>query len=708
VALRLADGFPAPEAERLVGWAKRRSIEMQVAPEGTALPKLWEALHLAILPLSGPSAAALAAFPVAFDGGGFRFDGRTYSGADCAIFLRGPGEPRQAYAVGGSAGAVVALAARRLFGDDDGPPAYEAVSGELSKDGRFVVREGLLAIDPASDRDGIAAREKFFRSLRHEKRGSVEWEFGESEAGSVGKWEKAASSFAGKKPFVVRLFPDASVKGLYTGSTRPADLSLEGGRIVVELDASAPGVPDLVSPVLAAAAKAAADPKLLGRPTLILADGARRFGSWWGRDVRGFGAFAHAAGVEPGIDEVVGSAESVSPVLAVGAAASWLEAGARLDGEAAVGRALSEGGQALARKLERWRDAARRQPVSPPPRRSFPDGFLRGVSYAMTNSIEGAYVAPRSLETLRRLRELSANSIAILPFAFLRDPASDSIAFVHHSPRGETDEGTVRAVSNARSLGMSAMVKPQLWIAGGRFVGDIAMPDEGSWRSWFASYRRFIVHHAVVAEAAGAALFCVGTELAATESRKNDWKELVAAVRLATGAPLLYAANWAANAPRVPFWDALDAIGVDFYDPLARTEKASDRALDEGVRRAIAPLAEIARRLRKPVVFTEAGYPAVRAPWISPHDEDSGRPAGSEDAARSVRAVYRVLGTEGWWKGVYWWKVFSDGKTAGGERGFAFLGTPAGRAIEDGFRGPLGVERQPATSPAPAGAASSR
>ena len=98
------------------------------------------------------------------------------------------------------------------------------------------------------------------------------------------------------------------------------------------------------------------------------------------------------------------------------------------------------------------------------------------------------------------------------------------------------------------------------------------MTDGRAWAEWFSSYRRFLVHHAVVAEAAGAALFCVGTELKSTESREKEWRDAIAAVRLSTGAPLLYAANWAVNAPRVPFWDALDAVGVDFYDPLGRTE----------------------------------------------------------------------------------------------------------------------------------------
>jgi hypothetical protein len=52
-----------------------------------------------------------------------------------------------------------------------------------------------------------------------------------------------------------------------------------------------------------------------------------------------------------------------------------------------------------------------------------------------------------------------------------------------------------------------------------------------------------------------------------------------------------------------------------------------------------------------------------------------------------VRAVFTGLEGEAWWRGVYWWKAFSDGRDApAGDRSFNFLGRPAGDAIAEGFR----------------------
>ncbi|HWZ85309.1 MAG TPA: hypothetical protein VN032_03860, partial [Thermoanaerobaculia bacterium] len=439
--------------------------------------------------------------------------------------------------------------------------------------------------------------------------------------------------------------------------------------------------------VFAAAGLAAANPALLARRTLLLAAGARRFGKWWGRDVRTFAAFTRAAAVDPSLEDVVRSSEDASPVLTVGSAAAWLDAGVRLESEALVEKSLTDAEGVLATKLSKWRDAACRQAIKPPQRRPLPEGFLRGVSYAMTGTLDEGYAAPASLGTLRHLKELSVNAISVMPYGFVKESAGGLILFVHRSPLGETDEGILRAVTDARSVGMTAMVQPQLWVGGGVPVGDIAMPDEKTWRGWFDSYRRYLVHHAVVAEASGAALVCVGTELSKTEDHEKEWRDVIAAARLATGAPLVYAASLAAGAPRVTFWDVLDAIGVDFYDPLVKAEKANDAALEEGARRAARPVAELAARTDKPVIFTEAGYASVRGAWMAPRDEDPRRAAGGEDAARAMAAVFRALGRESWWKGVYWWKVSSDGKSASpGERGSNLLGTPAEKAMSDGYR----------------------
>jgi len=691
VALRLAEGVSAgASVERIQNWARREGVALDVASDATPVPEGAEVVRVSLLPVSETNRRRLERFPVKIEARAFVFDGRTYREPSDAIALADPRRPGETLVLGIGEHTAVRLAVESIFPDEEPAPGYRVVSAEVSKTGRWNESNGALAIDRAADRDEIAEREELLRSLRPETRDGVRWLFREAERPVAARWQRVLAPYPPVRrqaPLTVRILPDSVAKARETGSSRPADLVLEGEGMRLDLDASAPTQPDLTTPVLAAAAIATGDPKLAERETLLLAAGARAAGRWWGRDVATFAAFLDRAGVEPEVSEIVTENDTVSPVLAVGAAASWLEAGRRKEGESAVRQALRGPESALSAALARWREIARRAPVAPPPRRPIPAGFLRGISYAMSNSIEGGYASPRSRGTIASLARISVDSISVMPMAFAAGLDRPEIAFVHRNPRGETDEGTVRAVTDARALGMSAMVKPQLWLPGGAFVGDITMKDESRWKSWFGAYRKFLIHHAIVAEASGAAIFCVGAELTKTEGRERDWREAIAAARWATGAPLTYAANWASSAERVPFWDALDLVGVDFYDPLSKNPQATDADLEAGARAAAEPLRKLARRLGKPIVFAEVGYPPVRAAWLAPHDESSGRPRAPLDAARSVAALFRALGSEPWWKGAYWWKVFSDGRAArSGETGFNLLGTPAEAAIAAGFQ----------------------
>ena len=669
VAIRVSADLPRPGLERLADAARARGVEVDLAAEGAAVPAGFDLLRLSTLPPSDAVRAAVLVFPVGFEAGAFVFDGRAYRKNDEAVRLTAS-TGGEIIVLGNSGSAVLSLAGRWLIAPSVSD--YEVLSGELTRSGRFERRDGRLFVDRASDRDRIAENEAFLAALKRRTRGGVVWEFPVGSEDAAAKWEKTASRFVKKGKLVVRVYPDTVTKAALTGSARPADLSGEGDALRVDLDASAPAEPDQVTPVLAAAGLAAAEPSLLSRPVLLAAAGARRAGRWWGRDVKSFAAFTRAAAVDPSIGDVLAAADSLSPVLDVGTAASWLDAGARLESEAAVEKSLGKPDAVLVPLLARWRAGALRQTVGPPKRRPLPAMFLRGVSYAAPDELENSLVSGRSREALGGLAAAGFTSIALRPAALMRDPETAQILFVRRGVRGETDEGLVRAVGDAHAAGMTAMVAPELLVGGGVSAGRVAMPGESAWAEWFFAYRRFLVHEAVVAEAAGADLFAVGVALTSTEEQKNEWKQVIAAGRLATGAPLLYAASTAAGAADVPFWDGLDVIGVQFLEPLARSEKVADATLVEGARAAARPLAELSRRLSKPVVFAHAHYPPVRAAWMTPAG-GAGRPAAPEDAARAIGAVFSALASEAWWRGVYWPQ--------------ADAGAPAAeKAILDGFR----------------------
>ena len=114
---------------------------------------------------------------------------------------------------------------------------------------------------------------------------------------------------------------------------------------------------------------------------------------------------------------------------------------------------------------------------------------------------------------------------------------------------------------------MSICIKPHIAYWGSSFSwrGEIEFSREDAWDRFWRDYRAWIT---LLAEACREADgFVVGTELDRTLRFEDEWRALIADVRAHTGAPLTYAANWT-DYQRVPFWDALDVIGIQAYFPL--------------------------------------------------------------------------------------------------------------------------------------------
>lgn len=253
----------------------------------------------------------------------------------------------------------------------------------------------------------------------------------------------------------------------------------------------------------------------------------------------------------------------------------------------------------------RWREAVRghRRPAAMR-KRSPP---LRGATFSVVNRLEGHIIANGSRLELERLRRVGYDAVALLPFGGQRGFEGTEIRWFD-GPSGESDLSMALGAARAKKLGMRVLLKPHVWTMR-RGGGDATRIEPGDWSAWFASYERFILHHALLARAIGADWFAVGTELTRSEGRP-EWRPLIAKIRAVYHGSLTYAANFDAF-EKTPFWDALDAVGVDAYFPLASGEEADDAALRRGAAAAMARMEAVAARVRRPLLITEVGYPSV-------------------------------------------------------------------------------------------------
>ncbi len=262
--------------------------------------------------------------------------------------------------------------------------------------------------------------------------------------------------------------------------------------------------------------------------------------------------------------------------------------------------------------------------------------------------------------TLDAIASLGANWIAFHPYGWIRDDGE--VRFPVFDPQRPPAQ-LVRPIREAHARGLKVLVKPHLGYWGSRFSwrGAIAFETDEAWQRFFASYRRWIVALAVACREADG--FCVGTELDGTVARAAAWREVIASVRGATKAPLTYAANWDTY-EGVPFWDALDTVGIQAYFPVGRAGAASD-ALRAAWRGRLRELAAFSSRTGRPIVFTELGYTRSRAaperPWASLPDEPEAEPY----QALLLRVALEAIETEPAVIGVFLWKWFPEPRPVG-------------------------------------------
>ncbi len=288
--------------------------------------------------------------------------------------------------------------------------------------------------------------------------------------------------------------------------------------------------------------------------------------------------------------------------------------------------------------------------------------FQRGVAFTQERWRNGGdYASPEIGKVLEPLKQLGVDSISVSPFAFMPGPGSpDLIRF-----RGESDEGISNVTSQAHRLGLKVMLKPQVWLRGGFYSGNIHFAAEADRKLWFSKYREWILHYATVAEQNHNDLLCLGNELGEMAGYEREWREIVAAVRRIYRGPITYAAHWGSEFETVAFWDALDYIGLNNYYPLSRDGDVSAAALQKGAEDVVRRVEQVQRRADRPVIFTEAGFPsrhgAVREPW----NEKLPAAIDTAEQARGYEVVFRAFYSKPWFYGMYWWKWYSTGVGGG-------------------------------------------
>lgn len=716
LAIRTTEPLATLVREDFLRWAEPRfeGLRFEVGPEATG----DAVVVLETLPASAGTVALAKGLPVELDGEVLVLDGTRYADPGLTLAVRVPEAEKATWLVVGRDSQEVvdlgfnllASTASSLVGSEGGRRRFVFSDKDyllhetyyFERSGRWAKREdGSWGIDTAAERDDFAAREKAFASLAWIERERVILMVppGEKERPELvllaAELDRAvaemaprvpAAPIADSAPVTVVAEPDHVAQGRNTGEIGEA---VPGGRADLHL---------VYHPDDVAAYRHALAGVLLARAGLAdrLPPGLRRGAAlwlsrdWYGKPWPEWLPLLAAARALPEPEQILAGDEAPD-----GSEILWAPAAA-----AVVDRLP---GKDLAEKLARVPDAGRvgeilkgieaqTAQVRPAKKVSASRGFLKGVSFAMNNSLLDGYHSPAIAPPLAALEALGTNAISLMPFAGQREPDRPGLRFFNNSPSSETDIGLIHATRLARARGLHVLYKPHIWVGHDSWAGEIEMKTEEDWAAWWRTYRRYILHHALLARWAGADSFCVGVELSKTVTREKDWRELIAAVRLFFPGPLTYAANWYGDLEHVEFWDDLDFIGVDAYFPLSSSPQASRAELEKGARQIVDRFAATSRRWRKPILLTEVGFAAHRGAWVSPHEEHG--EYSEEDQALAYDVLFDALGRRPWLAGTFVWKAYTTGSSSGQRADFGFMGRKAEGVVGRYYGGEEGRARR--------------
>ncbi|HZL85287.1 MAG TPA: hypothetical protein VFD07_07930 [Candidatus Krumholzibacteria bacterium] len=279
--------------------------------------------------------------------------------------------------------------------------------------------------------------------------------------------------------------------------------------------------------------------------------------------------------------------------------------------------------------------------------------------------------------TMADLRAVGATWVSIHPYARIGEDGM--VAFRPIDPSAPPAH-LARPIAAAHAAGLEIAITPHLAHWGSKFswAGDIEFATAEEWQRFFDTYTTWVVTLARACPDADG--FVLGTEIDRTLGHEERWRELIRQVRAVTSAPLTYGANWTDYA-RVPFWDALDAIGVQAYFPLADSVGASAAEIEAGWAARMTELREFAAKKNRRIVFTELGYNRAFAAPVRPWEAAVDGVEAEDVQEACLRIALAAVEREPCVAGAFLWKWFPNPHPVG--RNFQLATPRLKRAIAD-------------------------
>jgi hypothetical protein len=328
-------------------------------------------------------------------------------------------------------------------------------------------------------------------------------------------------------------------------------------------------------------------------------------------------------------------------------------------------------------------------------------GAVRGITVGPIESTVHpgvGYGTDAGRAAIAEAKAMGATWVALTPFGRVWDLKGGGVDLTFEAPVESNTENLLRAIEDAHAEGLRVMVVPHLWVETGGWRALIDPGDEEGWERWAASYERFLLHWADVAERGHAEMLSVGVELRSwvTTRRAASFQRIVKRSRAHFSGLLTYSGNWDDIANTTILGD-VDVIGVNAFFPLTDKESASRELLLEGGKSVAAQLRALAAEWQKPVLLTEMGYTNRRDPALRPWEWPDGMTnvhLDEQAQADAYRGLLAPLADEPWCAGFFVWRTYADPEDVSQEAewGYSPRGKLSELVLRDAFAAPWAAD----------------
>ena len=294
--------------------------------------------------------------------------------------------------------------------------------------------------------------------------------------------------------------------------------------------------------------------------------------------------------------------------------------------------------------------------------------LLIGATYSSISQdkIKGiTMVAPPSEfqnNPLDKISEVNANWTTLVPYSFMRKDDPKLVFDMAGQWWGERSEGIVKSINAAKASDLKIMLKPQVFIPGS-WVGDLDFEEDSQWQEWEIHYRSYLMNMVNVAITEDVEMICIGTEINHSVSKREAyWRSLIKEIRAIYNGQLTYSANWDSY-DKVPFWDALDFIGISAYFPLTDSATPQFIELLSEWKPIVNKLEKYSKKQSKQILFTEFGYLSVDGcAYRSWELEKQVHQLNINEVAQAnaIEALFLAFWSKDFWAGGFLWKWFPN------------------------------------------------